>query len=207
MIRKITTTVASVAILAVGSFGFKDDHKPLNVKQDVISVSESPRHSSKKWGVSFRSKNEPQKHKFKKQKLRTSVRVNRFRQLAKAARYEAKNGGIKSKRHGDATPKMKWLVRQLLIYRFASAGRYALKVVLCIVGRESGFNPGAVSDSDDHGVGQFNRPWHPQYIYDPWPTARIYDPVYNIELIWTASSHGISWQPWTGTWGQGMCHY
>lgn len=40
MARRFMTTVASVAILGAGSLGFKDDHRPLDVQSDVVSISE-----------------------------------------------------------------------------------------------------------------------------------------------------------------------
>ncbi len=86
MIKKIANTAVGLVVIAAGLFGFKNDHKPLNVrvKGDVVSVSESPRHSFEKWGVSFR-KNEPQKQKFKEGKLRTTQSVNRLRRLGHRA--------------------------------------------------------------------------------------------------------------------------
>lgn len=120
--------------------------------------------------------------------------------LAKEARYVASHGGVLSTRHGDATPRMKQLVRRLIIARFQDSGPQAVRTALCVVAGESGFNPGAISQTGDYGVFQINRlSW--EHAYD-W--GRILDPVYNIGVGWAMSRRGFSWSPWV-VWTSGRC--
>ena len=70
---------------------------------------------------------------------------------------------------------------------------YAGRVAACIVGRESGWNPFAVSATGDHGLFQFNRLAH------PWlDMSRIYEIRFNVRLAWRMSRHGTNWGPWSG---------
>ncbi|MCR4338801.1 MAG: transglycosylase SLT domain-containing protein [Gemmatimonadaceae bacterium] len=120
--------------------------------------------------------------------------------LAKEARYVASHGGVLSTRHGDATPRMRQLVRRLVVARFAPSGVAAVQTALCVVAGESGFNPGAISRGGDYGTFQINRAsW--EHVYD-W--GRILDPVYNIGVGWAMSERGFSWSPWT-VWTNGSC--
>lgn len=202
---RAANTALWLLLFGATGLGFAEDHKALNVHSDVVSISEIRPPIS----VS-ESFNEPQKRKLKEDKLRTRASV--FSRLAKAARYEAQHGGVLCSRHGCATPKMKWLVRQLIFYRFRPAGSRAVKTADCIAEAESGFNPGAISRTKDWGVGQINEAAHePDY---PWwwqPRAgfkyAVLDPVYNIGIMRSMSKRGTSWTPWTGTWGQGMCRF
>lgn len=118
--------------------------------------------------------------------------------LSFEARYLAANGGIICRTPGVgrecATPRMRELSRQLTVARFAPAGPWAVKVALCIVGRESGFNPGARSTTGDHGLPQANHVAHRDTV--DW--KRIYDPVYALGVMWSMSRGGTSWSPWRG---------
>lgn len=113
---------------------------------------------------------------------------------AAAARHEAKTGGILGRGWGQATPRMKLLARKVIVDRFAPAGQYAVNKALCYATRESGLNPGAVSRTGDHGLGQINYYAHHR-TYD---FARIYDPVYNAGVMWAMSAGGTRWGPWAG---------
>lgn len=112
--------------------------------------------------------------------------------LAKEARWLAAHGGVRSSRHGDATPRMKSLVTELILARFKPQGSAVQRLALCIANGESGLNPGAISSTSDYGVFQINKPsW--EHTYD-W--TRILDPVYNIGVGWAMSRRGSSWYPW-----------
>lgn len=202
MVHKLKTTAVSVAILAAG-FGSESDHKPLDVRSDVVSISEIRPSAIKPESIEF------QKRKLNKEE--PSTKASEFSQLAKAARYEAKHGGVLCSRYACATAKMKWLVKKLIILRFAPTGASATGIVVCLARAESGLNPGTISATDDWGVGQINRPAHGSDHPEWWrPHAgfryAVLDPVYNVGIMWSMSKRGTSWSPWTGTWGRGMCH-
>lgn len=128
----------------------------------------------------------------------TSARAESIEQQA---RWLALHGGVTGTCHGCATPRMRQLVRRLVVRRFTRAGRAAVRTALCIVKGESGFNPGAISRTDDWGVFQIHRPtWGRSYDW-----RRILDPVYGVGVGWAMSSRGRDWTPWTGTYGRGAC--
>jgi len=110
-------------------------------------------------------------------------------QLEHAAERAAATGGIRSHRYADATPWMKRLARELIERAFPRESR---AWALCVVGRESGFNPGAISRTDDHGLAQINRPSH------PWVNVRrlVVDPVYAVAVMVTLSDGGANRSPW-----------
>lgn len=114
--------------------------------------------------------------------------------LSAQARHLATHGGIICQTPGVgkecATPRMRALSRQLVIARFKPAGKTAVTVALCIVGRESGFNPGARSTTRDHGLPQANE----IHTWIDW--SRIYDPVYALGVMWRLSNGGTNWHPW-----------
>src|SRR5262247_4151157 len=85
----------------------------------------------------------------------------RGRTLHAQARYVALHGGIRSSCYGCATNYMKSLSRRLVIERFSWAGPEAVRWALCVVGRESDFNPGAVNSSSG-AAGLFQFLGHPQ---------------------------------------------
>lgn len=120
--------------------------------------------------------------------------------LAKEARYVAAHGGILGSCHDCATPRMKNLVRRLIIARFTPEGPQAVRTALCVARGESGYNPGAISHTGDYGVFQINRAsW-----YDTYDWTRILDPVYNVGVGWAMSQRGRSWGPWV-VWQNGSC--
>jgi hypothetical protein len=87
---------------------------------------------------------------------------------------------------------MKQLVRALIRQTFRPAGWAAVTRALCFSRRESGWSPGAISPSDDHGVFQVHRAsYHP---FDFWRVD--HDPVYSVWVGWVVSSHGRDWGPW-----------
>jgi hypothetical protein len=119
-------------------------------------------------------------------------RVDRMRTpaLERASIRAAATGGIHSHRYGDATPWMRRLSRELVERAFTGSAR---SWALCVVNRESGFNPGAISRTDDHGLPQINRPSHSWVNY-----GRItVDPPYAVAVMVKLSRHGHS----RGAWG------
>lgn len=129
--------------------------------------------------------------------------------LEREARRVALAGGIVCHTVGVgarcATPYMRRLVRELVERRFAPYGRYALAWGLCIAGRESGFNPAAVSSTDDHGAGQLHRTAHSWVDYgriawatDVSPTGWASDPVYSVAVFVRLSRGGENRGPWRG---------
>lgn len=113
------------------------------------------------------------------------------RTLEKQARIVARTGGIYSSRYGAASPYLKRLSRELVARAFPS---WAERWAFCVVGRESGWNPGAISRTDDHGLAQINRPSHRWVDY-----RRITaDPVYGVAVFVRLSDRGASRGPWGG---------
>lgn len=138
-------------------------------------------------------------------------RVDRLptRALEREARTVALHGGIRCHTVGVgaecATPYMRRLVRELVERRLRPYGSYALAWGLCVVGRESGFNPAAVSHTDDHGAGQLHRSDHRWVDYgriawqtDVSPTGWAGDPVYSVAVFVRLSRGGANRDPWTG---------
>lgn len=63
--------------------------------------------------------------------------------------------------------------------------------MLCIIGRESGWNPRAVSRTDDHGLVQLNRPSWERHFGARWRLR--YDPVANVRMgyrVWRIQGFG-----------------
>lgn len=137
-------------------------------------------------------------------------RVDRLgaRKLEREARQVARSGGIRCHTTGVgvrcATPYMRRLVRELVERRFRPYGRSAVAWAVCVAGRESGFNPAAVSATDDHGAGQLNRPSHPwidtgriAWATSRSPTGWASDPVYSVAVFVQLSKGGRNRSPWT----------
>ena len=203
MLRKLANTAMSVFILGTGSFDLKDDHKPLDVRRDVVSISEIRPSVTP---TPKRTHNESLKRKLNKEKLRSLPE-----KLVRDARWLAQHGGVTGTCSGCATVRMKQLVKALIVARFAPVGVSATQTILCLAENESDFNPGAISDSKDWGVGQINRPSHEPDHPSWWrPHAgfkhAVLDPVYNVGIMFAMSKRGTSFTPWTGTYGLGMCH-
>lgn len=193
----------SVLIFGAGSAGFKDDHKLLDVRGDVVSISEI-RPSAPV--LPKRISTEFLKRKLNQEKLRFLPE-----KLVRDTRWLAQHGGVTGTCSGCATVRMKQLVKALIVARFAPVGVSATQTILCLAENESGFNPGAISDTKDWGVGQVNRPSHePDHLSWWQPHAgfkhAVLDPVYNVGIMFAMSKRGTSFTPWTGTYGLGMCH-
>jgi len=109
--------------------------------------------------------------------------------LERAAERAVAAGRIHSARWGDATRWLRNISRELVARAFPRETR---GWALCVVGRESGFNPGAVSSTDDHGLPQIHRTAH------PWVNTRriVVDPPYAIAVMVRLSDHGRNRGPW-----------
>jgi hypothetical protein len=127
-----------------------------------------------------------------------------LKKLEREARNVGLNGGILCHTVGRgsscATPYMRSIVQEL-ITRYFPAGDNR-NWALCVAGRESGYNPAAVSYTDDHGVGQLNRPSHTWVNYNRiafWHKGRwASDPVYSTKVFVRLSRHGANRSPWAG---------
>jgi hypothetical protein len=113
--------------------------------------------------------------------------------LADQARWVAMHGGVRGQCAGCATSQMQWLVRRLVVRRFSRAGSDAVRWSLCVVGRESGFNPGAVNQSSG-AAGLFQFLGHPQF--STWKL--LHDPSYAVDAAWSLSHGARDRSPWFG---------
>ena len=66
---------------------------------------------------------------------------------------------------------------------------------MCIVNRESGWNPRAVSATNDHGLFQLNAPTWQRFFGPRW--QRVYDPVANVRMAYVIYQRGGR-SPWHG---------
>jgi hypothetical protein len=88
---------------------------------------------------------------------------------------------------------MKYLARQLVVKQFSNAGSEAVRWALCVVNRESGFNPGAVNSSSG-AAGLFQFLGHSQY--NSWRLT--HDPVYQVWAAWDLSNGARVRSHWYG---------
>jgi hypothetical protein len=134
----------------------------------------------------------------------SNIQTMQLKKLEREARNVGLNGGITchtvGQGHGCATPYMRSIVRELIV-RYFPAGDNR-NWALCVAGRESGYNPAAISYSDDHGVGQLNRPSHSWVDYNRiafWNNGRwASDPVYSTQVFVRLSRQGANRSPWAG---------
>lgn len=127
-------------------------------------------------------------------------------QLRHEAVKVATHGGIKCATHGQgaycATTYMKRLTAELVERSVPAASR---AWALCVTGRESGFNPAAISTTGDHGVGQINYATHTwidtgriTYPSRASPTGWASDVLYSVALFDRVSHDGSYRSPWAG---------
>lgn len=127
-----------------------------------------------------------------------------LKKLEREARTVGLNGGIvchtPGQGHGCATPYMRSIVQELIVRYFPAGNNRAW--ALCVAGRESGFNPAAISYTNDHGVGQLNKPSHTWVNYNRiafWHKGRwASDPVYSTKVFVRLSRQGANRSPWNG---------
>jgi hypothetical protein len=112
-------------------------------------------------------------------------------QLERLGRRVAAHGGVRSSRYGDTTPLMRAISLTLVARAFPARTR---PWALCIVLRESGANPGAISKSHDYGLAQIHVAVHPEY--DAWRLT--HDPGYSARSFAKLSRKGRDRQPWRG---------
>lgn len=116
---------------------------------------------------------------------------------------EAALHGVTGHCYGCASAYTKNLVRQVFQKRFAPAGHAAVNTAICLITRESGLNPQAISATGDYGAAQFNyaahHEAHPEW-YAPGRgfSSLIFDPSYNAGAMFAMSRGGTSWTPWAG---------
>lgn len=127
-----------------------------------------------------------------------------LKKLEREARNVGLNGGITchtvGQGSGCATLYMRSIVKEL-IARYIPAGNNR-DWALCVAGRESGYNPAAISPTNDHGVGQLNKPSHTWVNYNRiafWYKGRwASDPVYSTKVFVRLSRQGANRSPWAG---------
>lgn len=127
-------------------------------------------------------------------------------QLRAEAAKVGRHGGILCATHGVgarcATPYMRRLTAELVSRAVAPQD---VPWALCVTGRESGFNPGAISTTGDHGVGQINYVSHTwidrdriTYASSVSPTGWASDVLYSVAVFTRVSGHGSFRSPWAG---------
>jgi len=111
--------------------------------------------------------------------------------LEHTARYVAQHGGVRGSCLGCATQRMRRLALELVWRAFPRRSR---QWAVCIVLRESGANPGAVSPSHDFGLAQIHTAVWRQF--SSWRLT--HDPVYSVAAFRQLSHAGHNRQPWNG---------
>ena len=112
------------------------------------------------------------------------------RVLERIGRQVAVHGGVRSSAYGDATPWLKAISRELVARAFPP---WARRWAACIVGREAGWNTGAISPADDYSLGQLHA--------GLWPVdyqRQLRDPGYAARAFALVSLHGRRTWPWNG---------
>jgi hypothetical protein len=120
-----------------------------------------------------------------------SVKCLSQRVLERTARHVARHGGVLGSCYGCATPYMRVLSVELVARAFPPASRLW---AVCVVGRESGGNPGSISRTRDYGLPQIHVAAHPEF--SAW--LLTHDPVYSAKAFVRLSQHGRHRAPWEG---------
>ena len=118
-------------------------------------------------------------------------------QLAEQARLEVKNGGTYSIRYGDCSSRLKTLSRELVERAFRPYGTTSW--ALYIVGRESGFCPGAVNTTYSNSKEQAQCIAQMIPRYHTWVDYKRCksDPAYSVKVFRELSNGGKSTRPWS----------
>jgi len=112
-------------------------------------------------------------------------------QLERTARRVATHGGVTGSCYGCATRYMQLLADELIVREFPA---WSEGWAVCVVERESGFNPGAVNwQSGATGLSQIEPQFHPEF--NRW---RLKDPVYATHAFGKLSRWGRDRSPWAG---------
>lgn len=116
-----------------------------------------------------------------------------FATLNQWANTEIKNGGIYGRGWGQASPKLKFIVTQMIFIKFGD--NWVGRKMLCYAHRESGLNPMALSRTNDHHVFQLNYSAH----NGSFDFTRLDKPDvgYGITSAWRLY-RGAGFTPWAG---------
>lgn len=132
----------------------------------------------------------------------TSVSSATTNALARQARWLTTHGGVIGTCAGCATLRLRSLSKALVVERFSRAGAEPLAWALCVVGHESGFNPGAVNASSGAaGLSQTEVNWHHEFSDDGRGHGYFrltHDPAYAVAAMWRLSRGARDRTPWTG---------
>lgn len=112
--------------------------------------------------------------------------------LQQWADAEVKSGGIYGRDWGEASPKLKWISKQMILMKFGANGWRAL----CFAQRESGLNPAALSRTNDHHLFQLN--WSAHHNTFDYERLDRYDVGYGIQAAFSLSRGGRDFSPWAG---------
>lgn len=119
-----------------------------------------------------------------------------YEQLAENARQEVKHGGTYSVRYGSCSGRLKILSRELVERAFRPYG--TTQWALYIVGRESGFCPGAVNTTYSNWnqqaqcIAQLIPAYHTWVNYKKCKS----DPAYSVQVFEHLSKGGRNTGPW-----------
>lgn len=109
------------------------------------------------------------------------------------ASAEIKAGGVYSRGHGAASPKLKAIVTRMIYMRMGHG--YHGKKMWCYANRESGLNPGALSPTNDHNVFQFNWSAHHNSLdFNKLDEPRVGYAIIAADRMFK----GAGYSPWAG---------
>jgi hypothetical protein len=119
-----------------------------------------------------------------------------YDQLADQARQEVRNGGTYSVRYGDCSERLKELSHELIERSFSRFG--TVQWALYIVGRESGFCPGAVNTTYSSWTQQAQCIAQLIPAYHQWVDYKRCksDPAYSVQVFLHLSDGGTKTGPW-----------
>lgn len=119
-----------------------------------------------------------------------------YDQLAENAREEVRNGGTYSIRYGGCSERLKTLSRELVERAFRPYG--TSQWALYIVGRESGFCPGAVNTTYSNPMQQAQCIAQMIPAYHTWVDYKRCksDPAYSVQVFKELSDGGSKTGPW-----------
>lgn len=118
-------------------------------------------------------------------------------QLAEKGKEAIASGGSYSVRYGDCSEKVKTIVKELLVRAFGPYG--TIQWANYIVGRESGYCPGAVNTTYSSASQQAQCVAQLIPAYHTWVDYKRCksDPAYSVHVFDVLSNHGTSTSPWS----------